>query len=76
MSSRKRRIKRKIQMLTKMDATYFRINRSGRYWNTQECLGYIACMQAMAEKLTRMGLRTRGLAALDAGRRQRRQYLP
>lgn len=58
MSSKKRRIKRKIELMVRMDQTRMRMfpSRRGAFaW---------ACMVPLGRKLSRMGLKARAIAAL------------
>lgn len=75
MSSRKRRIKRKIKMLARMDATYY--YKANRRRQKDERLAVLtAAMQALGRKLTRMGHDKRGIAYLNIGRAERSQHRP
>lgn len=75
MSARKRRIKRKIALLVRMDDTRSRMvcgaflqvligsTPAMRYWET--------CMCPLGAKLSRMGARAKTLAALERNRERR-----
>jgi hypothetical protein len=60
MSAKKRRAKRKIALLVRMDQTRQRMF-SGRQW-----LFTWGCMVPLGHRLTRMGLKDRAVAALEA----------
>lgn len=65
MSSKKRRAKRKIATLVKMDQTRMRMHWPKKYsFERQDA--FIGCMSALGKKLCRLGLKDRAARALDA----------
>ena len=69
MSAAKRRVKRKIALLLRMDATAAKMATGGRRW-----YGYwVGCLNPLASRLRGIGAGRRVDAALDAATLQR-QY--
>jgi hypothetical protein len=60
MSSKKRRAKRKIAQMVRMDQTRMRM------FPTRQAPFSWACMAPLGKRLTRMGLKDRAVAALNA----------
>ena len=70
MSSKKRRAKRKIAMMVRMDQTRMRMLPASQFLammgaDPQTRFAEL-CMVPLGKKLTRLGLRTRAIAALKA----------
>ncbi len=67
MSSKKRRAKRKIAQLVRMDQTRQRMPNLWRHSVAhQQQQAFIGCMAALGHKLARLGLMDRAIAAMKA----------
>lgn len=71
MSARKRRVKRKIAMLVRMDRDYYHIKPVD--FTVELFQTRVANMQALARRLAAMGQKDRSLLAMEAARRKRGQ---